>query len=296
MQEETPVTTLVRRFSSFLAILGGVSLVVAACSGGDEGPAATPQIIERTVIVTPTPGPTQTPVVVTATPAPTATAAPTATPRPVVWRIGIPADITSTNIWTILGPSPSPSNLYTQVNKYPSLYTLSEQRFDWVPAWADGFPTPFVREGNFYVTTAKLKRGATWSDGRPVTAHDFVFTVNTALEFGLPGNWRDKVNPDLIQSVQAVDDQTIRFTLKSQPGLSQWQYGLSVSVFVARHYWEPLVNSISKTLSATDRQRALFTLASTNEPTAGEMTLVRWERGSFVEMKANPSYFFRVPV
>ncbi|MBI2164901.1 MAG: ABC transporter substrate-binding protein [Chloroflexi bacterium] len=274
---------------------------------------------QRIVVVTPTPGPTATPTprptpapvpTATPTPRPTPTPAPTATPtprptptpvptamptpvpKPKVWRIGIPADITSTNVWNMLGPAATAYNFYTQMNRYPYLYGLSDVRFDWVPAWADGFPTPFTKEGDLWTSTVKLKAGAKWSDGRAITAHDVAFTINTALEFKLPGNWADDVDPEFVSKAEALDDLTIKYFFKKQPGLAKWQYGLTGVVFMAKHFWEPLVNEARKAATEDDRRKALFTIVPQNEPTAGEMTFVKWEKGAFVEVKANPQYYF----
>ena len=136
----------------------------------------------------------------------------------------------------------------------------------------------------------KLKEGGRWSDGQPITAHDVVVTINTVLEFQLPGNWADNIPADLIERVEAVDDRTVKFYFKRMPGLGEWQYNLSQTNFVAKHFWEPLVAQARGAATLEDRQKALYAIVPQNEPTAGEMTFVRWERGAFVEVRANPNY------
>ncbi|MBI4297406.1 MAG: ABC transporter substrate-binding protein [Chloroflexi bacterium] len=240
----------------------------------------------------PTPTPTRVPSpTATSTPRPTATPVPTPTPQPKVWRIGMPADITSTNIWFMLGPGATAYNYYANLNRYPFLYGLSDARFDWVPAWAEGFPTSFIQEGDFLTATVKLKP-AKWSDGQPIIADDVAFTINTALEFQLPGNWADKVDPEFIAKVETVGDQTVKFFFKKQPGLAKWQYGVSGQQFVAKHFWEPLVNEARKAATVEDQQKALFAIVPQNEPAAAEMVFVKWEQGAFVEVEKNPEYFF----
>ncbi len=241
-------------------------------------------VVERTVqvVITPTPRPA------TPTPQPT----PTPVPQPKVWRIGILDDVTTTNIWSILGPDSTAWNFYTQLNQYPFLYGLSDARFDWVPAWADGFPTDFVQEGELWTTTVKVRKDAKWSDGQPITARDVVFTINTVLEFQLPGNWASDIDAEIIDRVEALDDSTVKYYFKSKPGLARWQYGLSGVIFVARHFWEPLVNQAKQAATLEERQRALYAIVPENEPKAAEMTSVRWERGAFFEARANPNYYF----
>ena len=89
-----------------------------------------------------------------------------------VWRIGIFEDVTTHNFFNILGPGQTAWNFYAFLNRYPSLYGLSDQRFDWVPMLADGFPGPFTEEGDFVTATVTMKQGPVWSDGQPITAED----------------------------------------------------------------------------------------------------------------------------
>lgn len=60
------------------------------------------------------------------------------------------------------------------------------------------------------IYTVTMKSGATWHDGKPLTAKDVVFTVglmkNTAVRSTMNASWKD------IDAV-AVDDSTVRFTL-----------------------------------------------------------------------------------
>ena len=103
--------------------------LLAAC--GDDEPTPTPVVVEKEVIkeviVPATPEviekevvrqvvkevelPVEKEVIVVVTPTPTPTATPTATPppQPKVWRIGMPEDITTTNIWAFWGPTLPPS-------------------------------------------------------------------------------------------------------------------------------------------------------------------------------------------
>lgn len=64
------------------------------------------------------------------------------------------------------------------------------------------------------VYTIKLRRGIKWSDGKPITADDVVFTWNKILLAGL-GNTstRDSVVIDgQLPKVEKIDDYTVRFT------------------------------------------------------------------------------------
>ena len=237
-------------------------------------------VVTEQVVVTPTPPPAPAP-----TPVPPAQAK--------VWRIGMPEDITTTNIWSILGPDSTAYNYYALLNRYPSLYALSDQRFDWIPVLADGFPTEMIEEGDFITSTVKLHDGAQWSDGTPITADDVVFTVQTAIELELPGNWASIVDANVIDHAEAIDPSTVKYYFKDRPGLSRWQFGLSAANIVAKHFWEPLVEEAKQAGAIEEQQQALFAIVPENEPTGGEMVFVKWEEGAFVEVRANDRYFFK---
>ena len=230
---------------------------------------------------------------VTQAPAPAATAK--VAGQAEVWRIGIFEDVTTYNLFNILGPGQTVWNFYAFLNRYPFVYGLSDQRYDWVPVVADGFPTDFAQEGEFVTTTVKLKDGPTWSDGQPITADDVAFTINTVLDLELTeGNWSSLVDANSIAKVEALDPKTVKYFFKEQPGLARWQFGISGVQFVAKHFWEPLVAK-AKTSGATkeEQRKALFGVVPDNEPTAGEMVFVKWESGAFVQVKANDKYFFQ---
>ena len=211
-----------------------------------------------------------------------------------VWRIGIFEDVTTHNFFNIPGAGQTVWNFYAFLNRYPSLYGLSDQRFDWVPILADGFPGPFTEEGDFVTATVPLKSGAVWSDGQPITADDVAFSVNTVLDLEMTeGNWASIVDSSSVAMVEAVDASTVKYYFFETPGLARWQFGLSGTQFVARHFWESLVDEAKASSEDKAEQRAaLFAVIPENEPAAGEMTFVKWESGAFVQVDANENYFF----
>jgi len=60
--------------------------------------------------------------------------------------------------------------------------------------------------------TVTLRQGTEWSDGRPLTSDDVVFTINLLKQYAPQLNWSGAVK-QWVSSVQAVDDRTISFTL-----------------------------------------------------------------------------------
>ncbi len=60
--------------------------------------------------------------------------------------------------------------------------------------------------------TVKLKPGTEWSDGTPLTSDDVVFTIQMLQQYAPQLNWSGAVK-QWVQSVEAVDDRTVKFTL-----------------------------------------------------------------------------------
>ena len=60
--------------------------------------------------------------------------------------------------------------------------------------------------------TVKLRPGTEWSNGRPLTSDDVVFTINLLKQYAPQLNWSGAVK-QWVQSVDAPDDRTIHFVL-----------------------------------------------------------------------------------
>ncbi|PYE82458.1 ABC transporter substrate-binding protein [Pseudoroseicyclus aestuarii] len=65
---------------------------------------------------------------------------------------------------------------------------------------------------DFTEMTVDLREGIYWSDGEEFTAEDVVFTVETQME--TPGMTWSAAFSDVVETVEAVDDYTVRFTLQ----------------------------------------------------------------------------------
>lgn len=60
--------------------------------------------------------------------------------------------------------------------------------------------------------TVTLRKGTEWSDGKPLTSDDVVFTINMLKQYAPQLNWSGAVK-QWVKSVEAVDERTIKFTL-----------------------------------------------------------------------------------
>ena len=142
--------------------------------------------------------------------------------------------------------------------------------------------------------TFHIKKGLQWSDGTPVTAHDWVATYQYiadpkhAWDFawfyaGVLENWDEIIAgemPITELGVKAVDDLTLQFTTKVPwPALpAMMQFGFVLSKKHMEKYG-PLYNSKVET-----------------SVSAGPFKLDRLEPGKRIEMVANPNYKgFRPP-
>ena len=173
--------------------------------------------------------------------------------------------------------------------------TICHQRFDWVQVLADGFPSPLIKESvdgsQYWTFEVKLKENAYWSDGEQITADDFVFVVQTALEMELGNNFYSVVDPYFLSHVEALSPHKIKVFFLTEdfdgepmkPGMSIWQFGLAFTPILAQHYWQPVVDKAMEAEGIEAQQLALFSHIPENEPTANGFVYEKSESGSFVQ-------------
>lgn len=101
-------------------------------------------------------------------------------------------------------------NNYQDLMEPPlAVYLWSQGVYEGMMAESFGYD-----ENNNYVVT--LKDGVTWSDGTPVTAQDVVTTFDTGYLIGW-AVWNS------IESVEAVDDLTVRFNMAAPSPLAEYR-------------------------------------------------------------------------
>ena len=124
--------------------------------------------------------------------------------------------------------------------------------------------------------TFHLRDGLTWSDGVPITAHDFVWTGNFIIEHDI-SSWSDGYT--YTDSIVAVDDRTIvwkttRPTLV--PGLPWY------NLILPEHVWGGFT------------VKELKGFKNFPDPViSGSFNLVEWKQGEYFRMEANPDYWAR---
>ena len=143
----------------------------------------------------------------------------------------------------------------TDLNPMPSLATAWEVNED----------------GTVYTFT--LKDGVTWHDGEPFTAADVVFSADVFLRETHP---RLRVSLQHIESIEALDDTTVRFTLKQPFGPFMGIFEVGTMPMVPKHIYE-----------GTDFKNN----PANNTPIGtGPFKFAEWERGSFIRLVKNEDY------
>lgn len=309
-----------------LTLMPGVLVVLgllAACSQ------PTPQVIEKEKIVEQTvvvekevPKEVVKEVVVTPTTAPVPEA------KPAVYRIALFEDPVSLNYWNYLGPGSSVWTQYILTGQAATLYTLSDQRFDFVPSLAKDLPPDPVQEGDLWTITVEMVKDAVWSDGEPITAHDVVFTQNACTDLKLTQNWPNQCWPSVHTKTEALDDFTVKFTYTEKPSLGTWQAGVALAPILPEHFWgdtiaqarsfiegvkEPDVDRPedceAEDLSDEDKaacdawapydeafenaRKTLYEADATGAPSAGGYTTDKLEPGAFAQRNENASFYFK---
>jgi len=155
----------------------------------------------------------------------------------IAYKIALFEDPVSLNYWNYLGPGSSVWTSYVLSGQQPSLYTLSDQRFDFVPSLAVDFPT-IVQDGDVWIVTVEMVEGATWSSGEPITANDVVFTHNACKDLKLTQNWPNSCAPMGIEvTAEALDDYTVQYTFAAEPSLGTWQAGIALAPIMPEYFW-----------------------------------------------------------
>jgi len=237
-----------------------------------------------------------------------------------VYRIGIFEDPLTTNYWSYLGPDNSVWTSYALDGLAASMYSLGDQRFDFVPSLATGLPPEPVQEGDAWTITVEMVDDAVWSDGTPITANDVAFTVNTVLDLELGGNWT-AIYPRNVSAVEAIDDTTVKYTFPEKPGLAMWQYGAAVGPILPEQFWGDIVAESSafiegieapadvdcaaEDLAEADQaacdtyaeafqnaRKTLYGADGSGSPSAGGYTTDKLEPGAFVERTENANAYF----
>jgi peptide/nickel transport system substrate-binding protein len=125
--------------------------------------------------------------------------------------------------------------------------------------------------------TFRLQENVKWHDGKPFNADDVVFTLDKFLREVHP-RWRPIVNAQ-VDSIQKVDDLTVRITLKQPFGPMLLAMEVASAPMIPRHLYE-----------GTDFRAN----PANNTPIGtGPFKLKEWRRGSFIHLVRNEDYWMK---
>jgi peptide/nickel transport system substrate-binding protein len=212
-----------------------------------------------------------------------------------VYRTGIFEDTTTDNFWAYYGPDASTWNGYVIGSTKAALYGVDYPDLVISPSLAaEDFPEPVEEDGKFTVTVP-MKEGLVWSDGDDLTAEDVAFTVNTVKDLGLGGNWlaayplASEDAPDTVglESAEAVDATTVKFTFNLRPGLGIWPNSVGLAPVMAKHFWEEKVEAAK---GSDDPAATLYAESGAEDPSSGPYVFDESEEGAFARVVANENY------
>ncbi|MCD6401743.1 MAG: ABC transporter substrate-binding protein [Anaerolineales bacterium] len=301
-------------------------LALAACK---PAAAPTPETVIKTVIVKEA-GEEVVKTVVVTVEAPTEEAGAATGECCDVYRIALFEDPVSLNYWNYLGPGSSVWTQYVLSGQSPSLFTLSDVRFQFVPSLAKAIPDVVDNGDDTYSITVEMVEDAKWSDGEPITAEDVVFTHNTCKDLQLTQNWPNQCKPNGADvTAEAVDTYTVKYTyLNGAPSLGTWQAGIALAPILPKHFWGAVVDEASafvkdvakpdvdrpedceaEDLSDEDKaacdtwatydeafenaRKTLYEADGTGAPSGGGYVTDQLEPGAFAQRTMNADYYFK---
>jgi peptide/nickel transport system substrate-binding protein len=127
--------------------------------------------------------------------------------------------------------------------------------------------------------TIPLREGVVWSDGTPVTAHDYIFTTEMIMAEGNAVQSRYP-NDTFVESVTALDDYTVEIVM-NEPYVG-WSVGLNWN-FLPEHVLRPVFEA-EGTIDNAEWNRD-------QSVTNGPFKLKEWEAASHLILEANDDYW-----
>lgn len=218
------------------------------------------------------------------------------------YTLGIFQDVTTDNVWNLIDSAGSTVwNSYFLTPTTAGPYTIAMPGIELKPDLADGDLEPATQDGDVWIGEFTFREGLLWSDGEPVTAQDYAFTWQTAVDFELTSNWQDYTDAlvtdeetgettGIVTAVEAVDDLTVRVTFAEQPGLAFWGPGTGVPQMpvMPEHFWGPVVEAAAGT---EDPRTTLLAESGAEAPAVGATVFAERQEGAFAASTANANYY-----
>jgi peptide/nickel transport system substrate-binding protein len=189
-----------------------------------------------------------------------------------------------TLVYRLIGPEPACLNVLDERCAVPTLWFLLERvlerplavgrDFTYQPAIVS--KVAFTRRRPFTLTY-RIRPEARWSDGVPITAQDFVFTLRAIRAHGLQ---QDRDLHAAVRSAHVVDRKTLRVVLVPKMA-----------------HWRDLFGNILPSHALRGADLTKIWSASLDDPRTGRpigsgpFLVERWERGEQLTLRRNPRYW-----
>jgi peptide/nickel transport system substrate-binding protein len=165
--------------------------------------------------------------------------------------------------------------LYPQLVQYKYEDGKYEIEGDWAKSWET---SPDGKDWTFH-----LIPGGQWSDGKPLTADDAVWSINTTVKFADGPTAVQAAALQHVESAEAPDDQTLVIHYESPVGNVLAQ--LEQFFVLPRQVYEPLIGGNGKGLKTFQPQQHLPLVS------AGVYRLKSYEKKGTTVYTADPNYW-----
>jgi peptide/nickel transport system substrate-binding protein len=163
---------------------------------------------------------------------------PKSTAPPFTYRVGVLSGVSTDNFWAYYGAEPSVWNSYILGPTKPALYAIDTSGEITPELLAEASAPSWDVDG--WRVRVRMDPEFRWSDGEPITAHDFVFTFETVRALGLGGSWAEAF-PSAVESVHVEGDHELRIEFSERPHLRVWPYGVGMAPVMPEHVWRDVV-------------------------------------------------------
>ena len=240
------VQTSRRRFLTTTAILGG-SMLAAACGGAAPSPTTAPSKPAAGATTAPAAGATTAPAAQATKPAAGATTAPAAQPATAGQLKQIPRNRQLIMMWSGREGRYVDHELwnpYAVGANHQNGVGIFYEPLGFYSAFADK-EIPWLAESHSYNAdftelTIKTRSGITWSDGKPFSAEDVAFTLNSLKDLGSKVRWGVDAQ-QFVTEARATDANTavVKFKAPSPRFFYFMTYKYDIGVYmVPKHIFE----------------------------------------------------------
>ena len=197
------------------------------------------------------------------------------------YRVGLLSGVSTSNYWEYVGEQPTAWNAYVLGPTKPALYSIDPASNALTPEVAGAAPVLPTWDEDGWRVRVDLGNSLSWSDGRPVTAADVVYTFETVRRLGLGGDWADSY-PEEIEEIVAESPTELRIEFSRRPGLGVWPHGVGLAPIMPAHVWAGQTDGI-------DTAADLYALDPDADVSGGPLQIVSIT-DSRIETVANPGY------